>query len=401
MDGRTTRRRSLGIGGGSKDYPPDAAQKALADHFTQNEQATVFEAPPTQVLVEDITRQWLNAHVAHLAEPTRYAYSILTLERFYAQQRRAGKMPDPFTVASVRNQFVRDFITFRESEGASAPTISRDIAALRGPINWALAENILASAPRIPDVAGRSKSKDLIYDPEQVAAILNAAASRPDRHHVLLYIVTALSTLGRSEAILELNADIQISRNRIFFNAPGRVQTHKRRPIVPIAPSLGPWLDGRQGRLIQYKAAYSEKAQARGAPEHFVRNVDDIGKAFEACLVDAGSNKPKLDLRRHARGVDGALIWLPARKKLGEDDLRPRWKGQGTPNTLRHSIHTYLAARGVPKAQIDTAAGHSTDAGTGDKYNHLRPDYLKDFVAGVEEFWAEVDEFTDAHRQVP
>ncbi len=40
---------------------------------------------------------------------------------------------------------------------------------------------------------------------------------------------------------------------------------------------------------------------------------------------------------------------------------------------------------------------HATDAGTGDIYNHLRPEYLSDFVAGVESFWREVGRFTDAH----
>ena len=53
----------------------------------------------------------------------------------------------------------------------------------------------------------------------------------------------------------------------------------------------------------------------------------------------------------------------------------------------------------MPNAQIDTAAGHSTDGGTGDKYNHLRPDYLQEFIAAIEQFWAEVDAFTDVHRR--
>ena len=401
MDGRTTRRKSLGIGGGRADDPPEAAQQALAAHFMSNEQVTVSEARPTEVLMDDITRQWLNHHVAHLADPTRYAYSVLALERFYTHQRRHGKMPDPYTVASVRSQFVQDFIRFRKTEGATAPTISRDLAALRGPIRWALRENILAAAPHVTDVAGRSQSKELEYCPEQVAAILDAAAMRPDRHHVLMYMMIALSTLGRSQAILELDADLQLRRNLIFFNPPDRIQTRKYRSIVPVAPTLAPWLSGLKGRVVRYRAPYSEKARAAGAPEFLERDVADIGRAFEACLIDAGELHPDLGLRTHACDAQNKPIWLPPRVKLGETEARPRWKGVGTPNTLRHTTHTYLAAQGVPKAQIDTAAGHSTDGGTGDKYNHLRPDYLKDFVAAIESFWAEVDVFTDAHRKLP
>jgi integrase len=349
--------------------------------------------------MEDITRQWLTQHVAHLADPTRYAYSVLALERFYAQQRRSGKMPEPFTVAGVRTQFIRDFIAFRASEGASPPTISRDIAALRGPIQWALGEQILASAPRIIDVEGRSKSREMEYNREQVAAILEAAASRPDRHHVLLYLLIALSTLGRSEAILELDASRQIKNSLIFFKDPDEEQTRKRRAIVPIAPTLAPWLEGITGRVIQYKTAYSDKARAAGAPDFFVRNVGDIGRAFEACLVEAGLARPDLGLCKQVRDQAGELVGLPPRKKLCETERRPQMKGVGTPNTLRHTTHTFLAAKGVPKAQIDTAAGHSTDGGTGDKYNHLRPDYLQEFIAAIEQFWVEVDVYTDVHRR--
>lgn len=400
LDGRTTRRRSLGIGGGSPDDPPEGAQQALAEFFTKNEQPTTYDARPDEVLVEDITRQWLTQHVAGLSDPARYANSVLVLERFYEHQRRVGKMPQPFTVATVRTAFVNDFIAFRKAEGASAPTISRDIAALRGPIRWALAEQILGSAPRIKDVEGRSVRRELEYNPEQVAAILEAAASRPDRRHLLRYSVFALSTMGRSEAILEFETDSQIRKNRIFLNPPRRRQTQKRRAILPIAPTLAPWLEGVKGRLIQYKVAYSEKARANGAPEFFVRNVSDIGRTFDACLVEAGMKRPDLDLCEHARDEHGELIWLPPRRKLGETENRPLLKGIGTPNTFRHTTHTFLAALGVPKAQIDTAAGHSTDGGTGDKYNHLRPEYLKDFVAGIEAFWAEVDAFTDVHRRL-
>ena len=42
----------------------------------------------------------------------------------------------------------------------------------------------------------------------------------------------------------------------------------------------------------------------------------------------------------------------------------------------------------------------TSDAYTGDKYNHPRPEYLKDFVAGIEAFWAELDAFTDVHRRL-
>src|SRR3546814_5435798 len=78
---------------------------------------------------------------------------------------------------------------------------------------------------------------------EQVAALLEAAWGRPERRHVFLYTLIALSTCGRSEAILDLH-DHQIDRGLIYFLDPDRDQTSKRRSIVPIAPTLAPWLEG-------------------------------------------------------------------------------------------------------------------------------------------------------------
>lgn len=402
LEGRTTRRKSLGIRGGTSDNPPSEAQAKLAEHYLA---ADMVEAPPdtaraARVLVEDVTRRWLVEHVPTLAAPERYASSILALERFYAHQRRIGAMPDPYTVASVLPAFVRQFIQFRLDEGVSPPTVSRDLKALRGPLNWAASESLVEYAPRIPDVKGKGKIRELEYSPRQIAAILDAAASRPDRKHLILYMMIFLSTNGRSQAILELDAS-QIRKGLIFFNAPGREQTRKRRSVVPIAPTLAPWLEGLSGKVIRYTVAASKARIAAGHPATFEYPVADVGKAFEKCLLEAGCLHPDLGLSHHARDKKGQLLWLPARAKLGETARRPYIKGIGTPNTLRHSIHTYLAARGVPKAQIDTAAGHATDAGTGDRYNHLRPDYLKDFIAGVEAFWEDVSSYSPVPRNPP
>jgi hypothetical protein len=96
----------------------------------------------------------------------------------------------------------------------------------------------------VPDVKGKSKRRELEWSPEQIAVILDAAASTPLRAHVLLYMIILLSTNGRSQAILELDADKQIRKGLIYFNAPGREQTRKKRSIVPVAPTLAPWLEG-------------------------------------------------------------------------------------------------------------------------------------------------------------
>ena len=169
-----------------------------------------------------------------------------------------------------------------------------------------------------------------------------------------------LSTHARVEAVLELDAAAQIRRDLIHFNAPGRQQTSKRRPIVPIAPALAPWLP-KTGKVIMYRTRRKDGTI-------YSRPTFGIKTSFAKCLIAAG---------------------------ITDTEGRP-W---GSPNALRHSIHTYLQTVGVPQAQIDAAAGHVSDGGgTGKNYTHLRPEYLKGFVAAVEAYWSEMDGLTRVHR---
>lgn len=223
------------------------------------------------------------------------------------------------------------------------------------------------------EVRGKAQRRELEYSPRPVAALLDAAWSVPERRHVHLYMLINLSTRGRSEAILELDAS-QIRDGRIYFNAPGRQQTRKRRSIVPICPTLIPWLEEIDGKVIRYRAPTSAATQAAGGAEWFERDTLNIGRTFKACLIDAHKAAPGLGLAKEALDANGQVIMLPARKKLGETAGRPKLVGIGSPNTLRHTIHTWHQRQGVPQAQIDAAAGHSSERGSGANYTHLRPE---------------------------
>lgn len=400
LDGRVTRRQATGIGGGGGD-PPEAAREALADHWAQARAQTQRVAPavalaPGDVLLPDIVLLWLEQHVAELEAPERYIDSVDVWERFWTHLGRLGILPAPLTVSAITPGLIDMFIAWRAAEGASPPTISRDLAAIRGPINWALRESRLSAAPRIKDVKGRHRAKQLEWNPEQVAVLLEAASASIDRRHVHLFMMIMLSTHARSEAVLELVAEDQIRKGLIFFLRPGEEQTRKRRPIVPICPTLAPWLEGLRGKVILYRVPTSERVRAAGGAEWFDRPTDDVGNAFRGVLLAAHEARPDLGFARQAVDDAGELLWLPPRRKLGETAPRPHMKAVGSPNTLRHTIHTWHKARGVPDAQIDAAAGHSED-GTGANYTHLRPEYLREFVESTEAFWSAVGEFTDAH----
>lgn len=316
LDGRIVRRKSLGISGGTQNDPPEEAQAALAEHFLAPIAAPDQAPPPQEVWVDAITAKWLAEHVVTLEAPDRYAQSVMVWERYYDHLRTEGRMPEPYVVSSVKPAFVREFIRFRENDGVSAPTISRDIKALRSPINWAVTEGHLSAAPKILDVKGKGKRREIEWSPQEIAAILDAAAASPLRAHVLLYMMIFLSTNGRSEAILELDADKQIRDGLIYFNAPGCQQTRKKRSVVPIAPTLKPWLEGLEGKVIRYRAPTTQATRDAGGPDYFERPTADLGNSFKACLVEAGDRFPHFGLSEHVEDAAGNPIWLPPRRRI-------------------------------------------------------------------------------------
>jgi len=401
---RGTRRKTTGIGGRG-DHPPEAAREALADHWTAwkasaDSLAPAVSLPPGEVLLADLTAGWLEQHVAHLDAPERYLDSVAVWDAFWDHLDAQGLLPKPLVVSAVTNGIVDLFIAWRRGQGASNPTISRDIAAVRGPINWGMRPDVdrLTVGPRIKDVKGRKAKKELEWSPEQIAVILETARASVEREHVFMFALTSLSTHGRSEAILEFDIDEQYRGGLLHFLRPGEEQTRKRRPIVPACPTLATWLAGQRGKLIVYRVPIAARRWADPAvPEYFERPTSNIANAFDGVLLAAHEARPDLGFARQRQDERGKLKWLPPRKKLGESAPRPDMETIGSPNTLRHTIHTWHKRQGVPEAQIDAAAGHS-EAGTGASYTHLRPDYLREFIASTEAFWAAVGEFTDAHR---
>jgi integrase len=387
---RTRRRRSTGLGGGTPADPPEPAREALARFYL--EASRPAEPQKTEAApVADLLRIWLRDHVAGKADPARYAISAAHLLRFFDRERQLGRIIGGVTVADVNKTFVDSFIAFRKAEGVGGHTISRDLAALRSALNHAWREELIVSAPFVKDVSATDKAKprNLVYTQQEVARLLEAAWGRPDRHHVFLYTMIQMSTCGRSEAILDLH-DHQIDNGLIYFLDPDRDQTSKRRSVVPVAPTLAPWLDGLSGKIVKYRAATSDAARAAGAPDHFERDCHDLGKSFDACLIEAGLSRPVLN-------AQGEPVMLKPRAKSGESEPRPKLRGRGTPNTLRHTIISEMHKRGVDERQIDMAAGHAP-IGTGKRnYMHLRPDFLAELIAAVEDYWHGMRRFTTVH----
>lgn len=314
--------------------------------------------------VEELIAEWLKFHVALLAAPDRYHYSVAHLKTFFHDERRAGRLGDKVTVKDLTPELQARFREWRSASGAGGHTVSRDLAALRGALTWAWKhQRIERPPPFIADVPLhlRGGPRDRVLSREEVAAIVDACAGRPDREHVIRFIVIELGTAGRPQAVLELeHTNIDLERNLINPNHPGRTHARKRRAIVPMAKAVRPWVVGIEGKLIKYRVPITTGEPGQG-PEFFERETKSIKTSWKAACEEAG--------------VSGA-----------------------TPKTLRHTMLTWLAERGVPYEQRQILAGHSARGTTARHYEHLSPAYLKDAIAEVDAYFTELRKLTSAIR---
>ncbi len=408
---RTRRRKLTHVGAGPGADPPIAAQEALAAHFAAHARPAQAQEP-AEASVSAILSSYLTEHCAGLRYADKDALAVAHFTEFLTAERRLGRLPDQVTVRDINGKLVDRFIEAMRARGNVGETINRKLATIRAALNWAMRSEIVTAAPYIKAVpeALCSGPRDLEWSPEQVAAILEAAWAMPERQHVHLFAITSLSTHARTDAILECDLTEQLKvigeRRLISWLVPGDRLTRKRRSTVPVAPSLWPWLDGRTGKLIMYRALLAEKRWAdKNVPEYFERPTFDIGKALSAAIVAAGKAHPSLRLVRPVLDHDcnQALRRFtrrdPATGRV--PDPEPLWEpAGGTPNTFRHTCHTYLQTMGVPQAQIDLAAGHiAAEKGSGRNYTHLRPEYLREFVEAVESYWSTMDSLTRVHRR--
>lgn len=406
-DGRgRTCRKSTGVRGGDRDSPPQEAQDALADHYAAWRKPEPQK--PGEAFAEGFLADWLAEVAKTNKDPVRSADCVEQWLLFFAVERKAGRLTGAPLVSDINKALCERYIDWRKVQPGkkrgttiSGGTMSRELAALRAALRMAWQGEHIPAAPFIPDVPDdlKAKPREEIYTYHEVARLLEAGRRIPERWHVHLFAMTMLSTHSRVEAVLELDCDQQMKRvsaggeqrTQFQFLVPGEAQTKKRRSIVTVAPTLLPWVTDIRGKLIKYRAPTSRKTWADpDVPEYFEQETSAIKTAFEACLIEAGICEQEVD-------EDGNAIWLEPRRKLGETARRPKMRGRGSPNTLRHTISTHLHAYGVPEAQIDMAAGHAGEGTNKRNYRHLRPEYLKEFIEGIEAFWREVGKHTTAH----
>jgi integrase len=315
---RQTCRASLG----TRDLA--TAGIALAQWITNN--VATDHAAPGDVTLARVFARYHERHGQHQIGADAQRVSLAMILK---------AVPEGMTVGAFTLDAQHEVTRELHSRGYAAGTIKRGLGAAKAAVNWAWNNGELERPIpflRLPEGEGRQR----VLSVDELGQLWDA--DMPS--HVRVFLALAIGTAGRPQALLQVTRfQCDLDRGTINLNPPGRTQTKKRRPILPMANWLRPWIEAATGPLVAF----------RGKP------VRKIAGAFQTLRESAG---------------------------FGPDV---------TAYTVRHSIATELAARGVPELEIASVMGHRMpNSRTTGRYIHVAPERLASARKALDEIASEI-----------
>ena len=310
------------------------AQILLAEFVAKKARVQSSE-PADTPLAEVLLRYW-HGHVCKLDSQGR-----LVRIASHDQAKHALALWNEFwggaTVAELRIDRQEAFVIWLKDRGYKNAYVSRVLSVGRAAINRAWKRQEIKSAPFIIDEPDRSDQKEryrLTLD--EMRQLLTTARKWP---HLHTFCMIAINTLARPDAVLDLSPrQVDLEMRRIELNPPGRKQTKKRRPVVPITETLLPYVKALDvERFVHW----------HGKP------IASIKKVFATMVKEAGLPK------------------------------------EVTPYSLRHTMAAELRRRGVPAWEVQGLLGHKA-AGTTEIYAKFDPDYMARGSQAIDDYFIEL-----------
>lgn len=303
----------------------DEAKNRLIAFAGERDHARRQCLPPEKVCIYTALDYYFDRELTH--ERRSHAYAQYILPRWL----RFLEDNDVETIADLTVEMQRRYIDLRRSNQIQDSTIQRELAIVKAAINTYRKAGFIQYTPYILTLP-KGQPRQRWLTPPEVERLLAST----EQDHVRDYILIALNTLARPEAILKLTfSQVDLVNRRINFLKPGEKQSNKRKPIVSISDPLLPVLERRlaisvTGHVIEYD----------GKP------LKAMKKAFKTAARRAG---------------------------LGEEVI---------PYTLRHTGATWLAQSGVPLRIIAGMMGH-TEQQTTELYAKHHPSFQTEAMASL------------------
>ena len=259
--------------------------------WLRERQRTDGPRDPRQVLITDILTDYVEERGVKVKAGERIVYAAIPLIKFWQ-----GKAVTDITRQSCE--------AYQKWRNRSAGTIRRELGTLRAAINHAVAERRLVTGLKV-HLPNRPPSKDRWLTKHEASRLLKAALNAPKaKSYLPLFIVTALHTGARKEAVLTLRwPQVDLDAGTIQWNPEGREQTRKRRP---------------KARIPRKLLGHLKRARLRGSELGYVIHIDgrpvkDIKRSFANACMKAELEGVSPHVLRHTRATWGmqaaAPIW--------------------------------------------------------------------------------------------
>lgn len=239
----------------------------------------------------------------------------------------------------------------------SDDTIRREISGLLKP---ALAKGVKEKlyrgpAPELSAPSAGGHRYRFLTRAEAARLIVAARRDPRARHHLPYYILLGLYTGARPMALLDLTwPQVDLVHGFIDLNPPGRAQTKKRRPKVPMHPRLQQHLRRLQARADSlYVLTYTGRKAGPAEDKTPSYRLGSIDSGFGSAVKRVGLNPP---------GTPSELRVVPY--------------------TLRHTAASWWSMGGMTMREIGDLLGQSTAKVT-ERYAHLSPTHLRQAMAKV------------------
>ncbi len=232
----------------------------------------------------------------------------------------------------------REYRIYRCKVGDS--TVRRELGVLQAAVNHAVRWRRLKSGDQLPSIElpPEGASKTLWLFKEEMSTLLEAAESVDMR--VYRFVQLAYHTAARKASIEQLQwCQVDLVAKRIDLKQPGKRETKKRQPIVPISDNI---------------ASQLTALKALATTAFVLTKSDPISNAFETVAVAAGL------------------------AELKASGLRPA--GHLTPHVLRHSRATHLLQDGKSPWAVANLLGDTLPTLLR-VYGHFCPSYLEEALS--------------------
>lgn len=215
--------------------------------------------------------------------------------RAYVAQRRAAKK------GSAAYQARREAAGKAPAIGVENGTIRTELNQLRTALLWAEAKRMIGRAPEL-EMPEPPTAVDRHLTRYEFDRLLDAA----ETPHLRLYLMLAISTLGRNAALLELTWDrVDFARSLVFLGPRHVLRPQKGRATVPMTDGLRAALTGalaykrtdKTDRVITWagepvasvRTALSKAAKRAGLPKvtpHMLRHTGAVWMAEDGVRME-------------------------------------------------------------------------------------------------------------------